>query len=123
MYELYKWSKDNLKQMWDRGLATVLVFIAILIFTGVLPSPLTNLEAYSVRHSADMASLLVESRAQTLLLVDQCVDRKVKDRVDPGSCFEVMKTARQAGEAPLGVALQSGPVISSLNRMELTARD
>ena len=85
-------SREDIAWAWDKfGLATLLVVFGLGVFTGWVPSPLTELQADSATHKSDTKRSLREHRRQTRLMVEQCMDSKLDHRKDPKECLRILQ--------------------------------
>ena len=85
-------TKEEITWAWEKfGLATLLVLFSLGVFTGWIPSPLTELQADSTIHKTDTKRSLKEHRKQTRLMLDQCMDSKMDHRKDPKECLRILE--------------------------------
>jgi hypothetical protein len=85
------WVPENISQYLEKnGLATVLVFVGLATFIGVIPSPLSELQMDMTAHKEQTKWGLKEQQKQTRLLVEACIDRKSDRREDPKMCYQML---------------------------------
>ena len=87
---------ELLGKVWDKfGLATILVVFGLGVFTGWIPSPLSDLQAESAQHKVDTKRSLKEHRKQTRLMLEGCMDSKLDHKKDPKECLRIVQEAGQ----------------------------
>ena len=85
-------SREDIAWAWDKfGLATLLVVFGLGVFTGWVPSPLTEVQADSAIHKQYTKRSLKEHRKQTRLMLESCIDSKVDHKKDTMSCLHILE--------------------------------
>lgn len=88
--DIINWILEKIER---HGLATILVFFALGLFTGVIPSPLADLQADSATHKADTKVMKRELRKQSRVALEQCMDNKRWHKEDPKGCIQAQQEA------------------------------
>lgn len=92
-------SKEDITWAWNQfGLPTILVFVGLGLFTGYLPSPLTEIQTEALAHKQDTKKSLREHRKQTRLMLDQCMDSKADHKKDPKDCLRILQEPQTAND-------------------------
>lgn len=85
-------SREEVEWAWNKfGLATLLIIFGLGVFTGLVPSPLSDIQAAVETHRVDTKSMQKGIKVQNRLALESCMDQKRWHKEDPKACLEARR--------------------------------